>query len=130
MTQYSEAKTNALDNIKYLAQSIYGQLPKDCKYSMKEIELGYSASGSFSQLTTLENPFFVTHVMVGRTLSGMANDVYISASADNSNDLTAINLGTDGDVRVGGIWKYLKVSGNASSGGTIKLTLTGYELTF
>lgn len=129
MTQYSKAKTNALDNIKYMAQSIYGLLPKDCNFVTKTIELTYSA-GSESELTTLENPMYVTNVQVGKSLSKVTNDVYISVSANDDDNDNFIDLGTDGDMLTGNIWKYIKVSGDASGGDTILLTLTGYELNY
>ena len=130
MTQYSKAKTNALDNIKYMAQSIYGLLPKDCNFVTKTIELTYDSSGTASDLETLENPMYVTNIQVAKSLSKISNNVYVAVSADDDENNNFVDLGTDGDMLTGNIWKYIKVSGDASSGDTITLTLTGYELNY
>jgi hypothetical protein len=126
---YTDAKTNAIDNIKYMAQSIYGLLPKSCKFVTKTIEVTYPSGGE-SELQTLDNPIYVTNIQVGKTLSKVTNDVYISVSANNDDNDNFIDLGTDGDMLTGNIWKYIKVSGDASGGDTILLTLTGYELDY
>jgi hypothetical protein len=126
---YTDAKTNAIDNIKYMAQSIYGLLPKSCKFVTKTIEVTYPSGGE-SELQTLDNPIYVINVQVGKSIEHIENDVYISVSANNQNDDTFLNVGTDGDVTTGCIWKYVKLSGNSASGDMIKLTLTGYELVY
>lgn len=130
MTQYSKAKTNALDNIKYMAQSIYGLLPKDCNFVTKTIEFTYDSSGIASDLETLDNPMYVTNIQVAKSLSKISNNVYVAVSADDEENNNFVDLGTDGDMITGNIWKYIKVSGDASSGDTITLTLTGYELNY
>lgn len=130
MTQYSKAKTNALDNIKYMAQSIYGLLPKDCNFVTKTIEFTYDSSGIASDLETLDNPMYVTNIQVAKSLSNISNNVYVAVSADDEENNNFVDLGTDGDMITGNIWKYIKVSGDASSGDTITLTLTGYELNY
>jgi hypothetical protein len=119
----------SIDDIKYLAQQIYGNLPMSCNFVQKTYTLSYPSANEFSNLLVLENPIFVTNAQVSVITSEESGQVYISASADNSNDLTAFNLGTDGDVLNGGaVWKYLKVSGNLNNGGGVQITLTGYEL--
>lgn len=128
--QYTDAKMNAIDNIKYLAKLIYGLLPKSCNFVTKTIELTYGSSGTASDLKTLENPIFVTHVQIGKSLDNINNNVFISVSADNMQDEKFIDVGTDGDMLTGNIWKYIKLSGDASSGDTILLTLTGFELEY
>lgn len=130
MTQYSKAKTNALDNIKYMAQSIYGLLPKDCNFVTKTIELTYVSSGTASVLETLVNPMYVTNIQVAKSLSKISNKVYVAISADDEVNNNFVDLGTDGDMLTGNIWKYIKVSGDASNGDIITLTLTGYELNY
>ena len=130
MTQYSKAKTNALDNIKYMAQSIYGLLPKDCNFVTKTIEFTYDSSGIASDLETLDNPMYVTNIQVAKSLSKISNKVYVAISADDEENNNFVDLGTDGDMITGNIWKYIKVSGDASNGDTITLTLTGYELNY
>jgi hypothetical protein len=130
MTQYSKAKTNALDNIKYMAQSIYGLLPKDCNFVTKTIEFTYDSSGIASDLETLDNPMYVTNIQVAKSLSKISNNVYVAVSADDEENNNFVDLGTDGDMLTGNIWKYIKVSGDASNGDTITLTLTGYELNY
>ena len=130
MTQYSKAKTNALDNIKYMAQSIYGLLPKDCNFVTKTIEFTYDSSGIASDLETLDNPMYVTNIQVAKSLSKISNKVYVAVSADDEENNNFVDLGTDGDMLTGNIWKYIKVSGDASNGDTITLTLTGYELNY
>ena len=130
MTQYSKAKTNALDNIKYMAQSIYGLLPKDCNFVTKTIEFTYDSSGIASDLETLDNPMYVTNIQVAKNLSKISNKVYVAISADDEENNNFVDLGTDGDMLTGNVWKYIKVSGDASSGDTITLTLTGYELNY
>jgi hypothetical protein len=130
MTQYSKAKTNALDNIKYMAQSIYGLLPKDCNFVTKTIEFTYDSSGIASDLETLDNPMYVTNIQVAKSLSKISNKVYVAVSADDEENNNFVDLGTDGDMITGNIWKYIKVSGDASNGDTITLTLTGYELNY
>lgn len=130
MTQYSKAKTNALDNIKYMAQSIYGLLPKDCNFVTKTIEFTYDSSGIASDLETLDNPMYVTNIQVAKSLSKISNKVYVAISADDEENNNFVDLGTDGDMLTGNIWKYIKVSGDASNGDIITLTLTGYELNY
>lgn len=130
MTQYSKAKTNALDNIKYMAQSIYGLLPKDCNFVTKTIEFTYDSSGIASDLETLDNPMYVTNIQVAKSLSKISNKVYVAVSADDDVNNNFVDLGTDGDMLTGNIWKYIKVSGDASNGDIITLTLTGYELNY
>lgn len=130
MTQYSKAKTNALDNIKYMAQSIYGLLPKDCNFVTKTIEFTYDSSGIASDLETLDNPMYVTNIQVAKSLSKISNNVYVAISADDEGNNNFVDLGTDGDMLTGNIWKYIKVSGDASNGDIITLTLTGYELNY
>ena len=130
MTQYSKAKTNALDNIKYMAQSIYGLLPKDCNFVTKTIEFTYDSSGIASDLETLDNPMYVTNIQVAKSLSKISNNVYVAVSADDEENNNFVDLGTDGDMITGNIWKYIKVSVDASNGDIITLTLTGYELNY
>ena len=130
MTQYSKAKTNALDNRKYMAQSIYGLLPKDCNFVTKTIEFTYDSSGIASDLETLDNPMYVTNIQVAKSLSKISNNVYVAISADDEENNNFVDLGTDGDMLTGNIWKYIKVSGDASNGDIITLTLTGYELNY
>ena len=127
---YTEVKTNDIDNLRYMARDIYGNFPKSCRLVTKEISLTYNQENAVSDTITLYNPIYVINVQVGKSIEHIGNDVYISVSADNQNDDTFLNVGTDGDVITGCIWKYVKLSGNSASGDTIKLTLTGYELNY
>lgn len=128
--QYTDATRNAIDNIKYMAQSIYGLLPKDCKFVTRTIEITYDSSESESNLVSLDNPMFVTHVQVAKSLSKVDNKVFISVSANDVECENYVDVGTDGDMLTGNIWKYIKVSGDAEGGDTILLTLTGFELDY
>lgn len=118
----------SIDDIKTLAQRAYGVLPKSCEYRQKVLNLTYPSANEYGELMVLENPIFVTSAMVATDLGDLSS-IYISASADDVNTNKAFQVGTDGDVLVGGmLWKYIKVSGNANNGATTQITLVGYEL--
>ena len=118
----------SIDDIKTLAQKTYGALPKFCDFRQRVLNLTYPSANEYGELLVLDNPIFVTSAMVATDL-GDLSQIYISASADDVNTNKAFQVGTDGDVFVGGmLWKYVKVSGNANNGATIQITLVGYEL--
>lgn len=118
----------SIDDIKTLAQRAYGVLPKTCNFKQVVINLTYPSANEYGELLALENPIFVSSAMVATDLGDLSS-IYISASADDVNTNKAFQVGTDGDVFVGGmLWKYIKVSGNANNGATTQITLVGYEL--
>lgn len=118
-----------LDDIRYLAKDLYGLFPKEVKLVQQTYELTYSA-GEYSELLTLQNPIFVTNVQVGSVTASLASDIYISASANNDNDQKSFVV-KDGVLKgIGGIWKYVKVSGSAESDTAIQITIVGYELKY
>lgn len=120
----------SIDDIKYMAKGIYGSLPKSCSFVQKTITLTYPSANSFGDMKVLENPIFVTNVQISTNVNAEDNGIYVSASANDTGDVTAFEVGKDGDVDMGGgtIWKYIKVSGDATNGATIEITLNGYEL--
>lgn len=126
--QFTDRSRYSLDDIKYMALDLYGSLPLSCNYVTKVIDFTYSASGEFSQTEELEKPIFATHIQVGKELADIGKKVYVSMSATDDSDDMAVDLGNDGDIMVGNIIKYIKVSGNASQGANIRLTITGFEL--
>lgn len=117
-----------IDDIKTLAQGAYGVLPKSCELRQRVLNLTYPSANEYGELMVLDNPIFVTSAMVATDLGDLSS-IYISASAKDVNTNSAFQVGNDGDVLVGGmLWKYVKVSGNATNGATIQITLVGYEL--
>ena len=120
----------SIDDIKTLARQIYGTFPKSCEFRQMVLNLTYPSANEYGELMMLDNPIFVTSAMVATDL-GDLSQIYISASADDVNTSKAFQVGTDGDVFVGGmLWKYIKVSGNANNVATIQITLVGYELRY
>lgn len=118
----------SIDDIKTLGQNTYGVLPKFCEFRQKVLNITYPSENEYSNLIRLNNPIFVTSAMVATNL-GDLSQIYISASADDVNTNKAVQVGTDGDVLVSGVlWRYFRVSGNATNGATIQITLVGYEL--
>lgn len=120
-----------LDDIRNLAKEIYGAYPKGLKMVQKVYLLTYPSANDFSDLLILQNPIYVTNIMVSNTVGNLSDTTFISASANDPNEQKAFNVGQDGTISGGGaIWKYVKASGTVTNGAEVQLTIVGYELDY
>lgn len=115
-----------IDDIKYMARDVYGLLPKYCELKQIVLDFSYSSANVFSDITQLENPIFVTSVMVSSKSKG--SKVYISASADNVENEKAFEVGNGDVLDCGALWRFIQLTGDNGGGDNVQLIVTGYEL--
>lgn len=123
--EFTEGKTNDIDNLRYMAKDVYGTYPFLVKLTTKVVEINYS-SGTDGEYQLI-NPIYATNVLVGRKSTNLNDDIAVSFGTTDFSD-SFVQLGDDGDIFVGNIIQFIKVCGNAQSEETITLTITGYEL--